>query len=99
MKISLLTLTLALASTACAANVSTTNEYYRLDNSGAYPSITKINKETACDEKQQPATSAYKPSLVSLYKDDCTDGTIHPQAITLIKNKTLPDSKLVSDAE
>lgn len=98
MKKTILTLTLAITSVACVqASSTTSNKYYILDSSGNYPVINEVSKEQACIQKSKPMVGDYKPPVLSLVKDDCSNATIHPNAVVLIKEKRLPESKLVSE--
>lgn len=98
MKKTILTLTLALASVACVqASPTTSNKYYILDSSGSYPTINEVSKEQACTEKLKPMMDDYKPPVLSLVKDACSNATIHPDAVVLIKEKRLQKSELISD--
>ncbi len=99
MKKTLLTLALSLASVACVqASSTTSNKYYILDSSGSYPTINEVSKEQACTHKAAPSTkNDYKPPVLSLIKDECSNATIHPNAVVLIKGKRLQESELVSE--
>lgn len=98
MKNTILTLTLALASVACVqASSTTSNKYYILDSSGSYPTINEVSKEQACIQKSKPMVGDYKPPVLSLIKDECSNGKIHPNAVVLIKEKRLQESELVSE--
>lgn len=97
MKKTILTLALSLASVACVQASTVINKYYILDSSGNYPVITEVAKEQACVHKAQPMIGDYKPTVLSLIKDECSNATIHPNAVALIKEKRLPESKLASE--
>lgn len=99
MKKTILTLALSLASVACVQASTVINKYYVLDSSGNYPVITEVSKKQACDHKaaEQTKKSDYKPPVLSLIKDECSNATIHPNAVTLIQGKNLQESKLVSE--
>ena len=84
-------LAIALASLAACAQASTpANKYYVLDSSGSYPVIAEVTKEQACAHKAQPMINDYKPPVLSLIKDECSNGKIHPNAVVLIQEKKLP---------
>lgn len=86
-----LLLTLSLASLAACAQASTpANKYYVLDSSGSYPVIAEVTKEQACVHKAQPMIGDYKPPVLSLIKDECSNGKIHPNAVVLIQERKLP---------
>lgn len=86
-----LLLTLALASIGACAQASTgTNKYYILDSSGEYPVITEVSQQEACEFKASPRVSDYKPAVVSLIKDKCSNAKIPPNVVTLIQERKLP---------
>ncbi|MFI0399656.1 MAG: hypothetical protein ACH34X_11270 [Thiolinea sp.] len=85
-----LILTLSLASLAACAQASTeTNKYYILDSSGEYPVITEVSKQEACDFKAAPRVSDYKPAVVSLIKDKCSNAKIPPNVVVMIQERKL----------
>lgn len=86
---SLVALLLASLATCAQANTSA-NKYYVLDSSGSYPVIVEVTKEQACAHKAKPMVGDYKPPVLSLIKDECSNGKIHPNAVVLIQEKKLP---------
>ena len=92
MKTSIPALTLlTLSACANADNLITTNKYFVLDNSGSYPVITEVTKEDACKAKEKPLINGYRPTVWGYAKDECVEGTIHPNAVRLIQEKKLPN--------
>lgn len=82
---------LTLSACAIADNSTTANKYFVLDNSGSYPIIAEVTKEDACRAKEKPLINGYRPTVWGYVKDECVEGTIHPNAVRLIQEKNLPN--------